>query len=99
RVDGYDVTLFGQVTRLGLKSGAGNVVKKIEGVEHVHNQIEVLPVSSLDDRLRLRPYRAIYGYAPLQRYVLGVNKPIRIIVNRGHVNLEGFVNNETDKNL
>src|SRR6478672_4735704 len=45
KVDGYNVTLYGQVTRPTLKSDAENVVKKIEGVEHVDNQIEVLPVS------------------------------------------------------
>jgi hyperosmotically inducible protein len=97
KVSGYDVTLLGQVARPSLKSDAENVVKKIEGVEHVDNQIEVLPVSPMDDRLRLRLYRAIYGYAPLQKYALGVNQPIRIIVKRGHVTLEGVVDNEGDK--
>src|SRR6202162_115058 len=49
KVDGYNVTLLGQVTRPSLKSDAENVVKKIEGVEHVDNQIEVLPPSPNDD--------------------------------------------------
>jgi hyperosmotically inducible protein len=98
-VNGYDVTLVGQVTRPVLKSDAENVVKRIEGVEHIKNQIEVLPLSPLDEGLRLRLFRAIYGYAPLQKYALGVNKPIRIIVKQGHVNLEGVVDNETDKNI
>src|SRR5207245_9863796 len=99
KVEGYNVTLFGQVTRPTLKSDAENVVKKIEGVEKVDNQIEVLPPSPMDDRLRLRLYRAIYGYAPLQKYALGVIKPIRIIVKGGHVTLEGVVDNASDKNL
>jgi hyperosmotically inducible periplasmic protein len=99
KVEGYDVTLLGQVTRPTLKSDAANVVKRIEGVEHVNNLIEVLPVSPLDDRLRVRLFRAIYGYGPLQKYSLGVNKPIRIIVKGGHVNLEGVVDNEADKNI
>ena len=99
KVDGYDVTLAGQVTRPVLKSEANHVVKRIEGVEHVDNQIEVLPVSQFDDRLRIRLFRAIYGYAPLQRYALGVNKPIRIIVKNGHVNLEGVVDNQSEKNI
>src|SRR6266581_8471283 len=77
KVEGYNVTLFGQVTRPTLKSDAENVVKKIEGVEKVDNQIEVLPPSPQDDQLRLRLYRAIYGYAPLERYAMPVNKPIR----------------------
>ena len=99
KVEGYNVTLFGQVTRPTLKSDAENVVKKIEGVEKVDNQIEVLPPSPMDDQLRLRLYRAIYGYAPLQKYALGVLKPIRIIVKGGHVTLEGVVDNASDKNL
>ena len=53
----------------------------------------------MDDRLRRRLYRAIYGYAPLERYALGVQKPIRIIVKNGHVTLEGVVDNESDKNF
>lgn len=99
KVDGYDVTLGGQVTRPSLKSSAEAVVKKVEGVEKVDNLIEVLPLSPMDDRLRIRLFRSIYGYAPLQRYALPVIKPIRIIVKNGHVTLEGVVDNETDKNL
>jgi hyperosmotically inducible periplasmic protein len=99
RVDGNEVTLTGQVTRPVLKSDAERAVKGIEGVARVNNEIEVLPLSPLDDRLRLRLFRVIYGYAPLQKYALGVNKPIRIIVNNGHVNLEGVVDNEADKNI
>src|SRR6266581_5652470 len=83
KVDGYNVTLLGQVTRPTLKSDAENVVKKIEGVEHVDNQIEVLPPSPMDDRLRRQLYRAIYGFPSLQRYSLGVQQPIRIIVKSG----------------
>src|SRR6266849_5934420 len=99
RVDGYNVTLSGQVTRPVLKSDAGNAVKGIEGVEKVDNQIEVLPTSPMDDELRLKLYRAIYGYGPLEKYSLGVQKPIRIIVKNGHVTLEGVADNEGDKNL
>jgi hyperosmotically inducible protein len=98
KVEGYKVTLLGQVTRETLKSDAERVVKDIEGVEQVNNQIEVLPASQNDDRLRLRLYRAIYGFPSLQRYALGVNPPIRIIVKRGHVTLEGVVDNQADKN-
>lgn len=98
KVDGYNVTLLGQVTRPSLKSDAENVVKKIEGVEKVDNQIEVLPPSPMDDQLRRRLYRAIYGYPSLQKYSLGVQQPIRIIVKSGHVTLEGVVDNEGDKN-
>jgi len=99
KVDGSTVTLLGQVVRPSLKSDAENVVKHIEGVEKVENQIEVLPTSPMDDGLRLRLYREIYGYPALEKYALGVQKPIRIIVKNGHVTLEGVVDSEGDKNL
>jgi hyperosmotically inducible protein len=99
KVDGYNVTLLGQVTKPVLKSDAEAAVKKIEGVEKVDNQIEVLPPSPMDDRLRLNLYRAIYGYPPMQRYAMPVLKPIRIIVKGGHVTLEGVVDSEADKNI
>jgi len=99
KVDGYNVALFGQVVRPSLKSDAGNVVKRIEGVEKVDNQIEVLPPSPMDDGLRVALYRAIYGYPALEKYALGVQKPIRIIVKNGRVTLEGVVDSEADKNL
>lgn len=99
KVDGYTVTLVGQVVRPTLKSDAENVVKHIEGVEKVDNQIEVLPPSPMDDRLRVRLFRAIYQYPALQKYELGVQKPIRIIVKNGRVTLEGVVDSDADKNL
>jgi hyperosmotically inducible protein len=99
KVDGYNVTLLGQVVRPSLKSDAENAVKHIEGVEKIDNQIEVLPPSTTDDSLRLALYRAIYGYPALEKYALGVQKPIRIIVKNGHVTLEGVVDSDADKNM
>ena len=99
RVDGSTVTLEGQVTRPTLKSDAEKVVKNIEGVERVVNNIEVLPLSPNDDRLRLATYRAIYGDTQLSRYGLQAVPPIHIIVNNGNVTLEGVVANEGDKNI
>jgi hyperosmotically inducible periplasmic protein len=99
KVDGTTVTLLGQVWRPVTRSDAENSVKRIEGVEKVDNQIEVLPPSPMDDGLRHRLYRTIYRYPPLQRYGLGVQKPIRIIVKNGNVTIEGVVDNEGDKNL
>ena len=99
KVEGYTVTLMGQVTRPTLKSDAENVVKKIEGVEHVKNEIEVLPLSPNDDRIRRATYRAIYGHPGLDRYGLQAVPPIHIIVTNGNVTLEGVVANEGDKNL
>src|SRR5579864_2005820 len=99
KLNGYDVVLFGQVVQPSLKSDAEKVVRKIEGVEHVDNRIEVLPTSSNDDRLRRDLFIAIYRYEPLQHYGVGSNRPIRIIVNHGNVTLEGVVDRESDKNM
>ncbi|HTP30582.1 MAG TPA: BON domain-containing protein [Candidatus Acidoferrales bacterium] len=99
RVDGSTVTLLGQVTRPTLKSDAENVVKRIEGVEKVDNEIQVLPLSSMDDRIRLAVYRAIYGFTGLDRYALQAVPPIHIIVANGNVTLEGVVDTQADKDL
>lgn len=99
RVDGYKVTLLGQVTRPTLKRDAENVVKRIEGVESVDNQIEVLPTSPNDDRIRLATYRAIYGHTALNRYALMAVPSIHIIVKNGNVTLEGVVASKGDKNI
>jgi hyperosmotically inducible periplasmic protein len=99
RVDGNAVTIAGQVTRATLKSEAEKVVKGIDGVQRVDNQIEVLLLSPNDDRLRRNLYRAIYGAPALNRYAMPVIKPIRIIVKNGNATLEGVVDNEADKNL
>jgi hyperosmotically inducible protein len=99
RVNGYNVTLLGQVVRPSLKSDAENAIKHIEGVEKIDNRIEVLPPSPTDDRLRLALFHAIYGDPALEKYALGVQKPIRIIVTNGHVALEGVVDSDADKNI
>ncbi len=99
RVDGNTVTLFGEVTRPVLKSDAGNVVKHVEGVARVDNQIEVLPLSRFDDGIRLRTARAIYGYPALQRYGMGSLPSIHIIVKNGNVTLTGAVSTDMDKQL
>lgn len=99
KVEGGNVTLLGQVVRPTLKSDAENSIKHIEGVEKVDNQIEILPPSSMDDRLRIALFRAIYQDPALQKYELGVQKPIRIVVKNGRVALEGVVDSESDKDL
>jgi len=99
QVDGDTVTLLGSVTRPTLKSDAENVVKRIEGVSRVVNKIDVLPPSSMDDQLRVALFRAIYGYPALEKYSLGVQKPIRIIVKSGQITLEGVVDSQADKDL
>jgi hyperosmotically inducible protein len=87
------------VVRPILKSDAENVVKRVEGVEHVVNRVEVLPLSGFDNSIRRRETRAIYGFPSLQRYGLGTQPSIHIIVNNGHVTLTGIVDNQADKNV
>lgn len=99
QVNGNNVTLLGQVTNGTTKTDAERSVRRIEGVENVQNNIEVLPPSPNDDRIRGQVYRAIYGYDGLFRYAGGAVPPIHIIVDRGRVTLEGVVDNTADKNL
>jgi len=91
------VTLVGQVARPSLKTDAENVVKHIEGVERVENQIQILPTSPMDDQIRMATYRAIYGNSSLAPYSVRAVPPIHIIVSGGHVTLEGAVANQMDK--
>jgi len=93
------VTLLGQVARPTLKSDAENAVKRIEGVEKVVNHIEVLPTSINDDQIRRATYRAIYGNEVLSEYQLRAVPPIHIIVNNGHITLEGVVARQMDKQI
>ncbi len=98
KVDGGTVTLLGQVRNAFLKDEAGSVVKKIEGVEKVNNQIEILPPSPNDDRIRRQVARALFSDDRLFPYSMGAVPPIHIIVKGGHVTLEGNVNSQADKN-
>ena len=99
KVNGYTVELMGEVTNPNLKSSAENVVKRIEGVQKVINNIKVLPPSTEDDHIRRAEYRAIYGFEPLNKYALQAIGPIHIIVDAGHVTLDGVVDSEADKNM
>ncbi len=98
-LSGRTVTLTGQVLRSSLKPDAEYAVKKVEGVDKVINEIEILPPGPLDQRLREQVRRAIYSYEPLFKYANLPNPPIRIIVKGARVTLTGVVDSETDKNL
>ncbi len=99
KVDGRTVTLLGQVSQQVVKDDAVASVKKIEGVENVVDNIEVLPPSPNDDRIRRQLYRAIYGFDGLSRYSWGAIPSIHIIVKNGHATLVGLVDNDNDKNM
>lgn len=99
KVDGSTVTLYGQVVRPTTRTDAERRVRKIKGVERVVNNIEVLPLSSFDDEVRVRTYRTLVRTGGLYRYMMGVNPSIHIIVNRGQLALEGVVSNKGDKQL
>ncbi len=100
RVDGSTVTLEGAVTNPVLKSDAQNVVKNVEGVSQVVNNIKVLPLSPMDNQIRRAEFRAIYGDPQIgDRYGHQALPPVHIMVENGHVTLEGVVANQGDKNL
>ena len=93
------VTLSGQVTEPVRKSDAKNAVKRIPGVTAVNDQIEVLPLSPFDDRIRIRTLRTLLRSAPLDKYFLGVQPGIRIVVKNGNVTLDGYVLNNGDRQI
>jgi hyperosmotically inducible protein len=97
RVDGNTVTLVGSVIEPRVKDDAVASVKKIEGVDKVNDQIEVLPPSPMDDQIRRAEYRAIFGADGLSKYAMGAVPPIHIIVKNGHVELVGVVDSQADK--
>jgi len=99
-VQGSTVVLSGQVVQPSTRRDAERRVARLRGVERVVNNIEVLPLSGFDDSIRRETYRALFGWnSPLFRYGRGTNPSIHIVVNRGHVTLEGVVSNEGDANL
>jgi hyperosmotically inducible protein len=99
KVEGNTVTLYGQVVRPSTRSDAARRVAKIKGVERVVNNIEVLPLSGFDDGIRAEAYRAIFNTSSLYRYAMGSNPSLHIIVNRGHLTLEGVVGSRMEKQL
>ena len=98
-LNGKTVTLSGQVVRETVKANAERAIKRLDGVENVVNQIELLPSSRRDDAIRMNVYRAIYGNQPLEKYGTRAVPPIHIIVKNGNVTLGGMVANEMDKNI
>jgi osmotically-inducible protein OsmY len=98
RVDGNTVTLFGKVRNATNKDDAEDSVKKIPGVARVVNNIEILPVGGFDESIRSRLYQRISDSGGLSRYLWPTNPSVRLIVDRGHVELEGYVASRGDYN-
>ena len=96
---GGTVRLLGQVVRPTLKSDAERRLKGVPGIDKVINEIEVLPTSPADDRIRLAVYRNIFRTDALERYGFQSQPSIRIIVKSGNVTLEGVVDSEQDKTV
>lgn len=99
KIEGDTVTLYGQVVQPSTRKDAERRVSRIPGVARVVNEIEVLPLSRFDDNIRINTYREIRRMGHLYRYFMGANPSIHIIVNNGHVTLEGVVANSGDRNL
>lgn len=99
QVEGSTVTLYGQVVKPITRQDAERRVSRIEGVDHVVNNIEVLPLSGLDDSIRARAYRTIFRTGSLYRYAMGANPSIHIVVKNGKVTLEGVVSTQMDSQL
>ena len=98
-VDNGRVVLSGWVTMPYKRDDLERRIRGVDGVTAVENAIGVLPVSTFDDELRFRIARAIYGNSSFWQYASLVNPPIKIIVNRGNVTLEGVVDSNVDRML
>jgi hyperosmotically inducible protein len=97
--DGDTVILGGEVVRPTTKSDAEHAVRSVEGVENVVNNIEVLPLSSIDERIRAVAYQKIFSHPQFTQYALQPVPPIHIIVKNSNLKLEGVVANNSDKIL
>jgi hyperosmotically inducible periplasmic protein len=99
RVNQGQVELEGSVTQPYKKSDLGKIVQQIPGVTSVTNDVKVLRLSTMDDRLRMQVARAIYRDPTLSTLAFQALPPIHIIVDNGHVTLEGVVNNSMQKQI
>jgi hyperosmotically inducible protein len=91
------VTLGGTAYGPTDKDSAVSLVENYPGVKDLIDNIDVAPVSPMDDRIRLAEARAIYGFPTLNKYAIDPAKPIRITVVNGNVTLSGVVDSQADK--
>lgn len=92
-------TVTGNVRDYADRNSALAIVESTAGVRGLFDKIEVAPASGFDDDLRLRMASAIYGHPAMTKYAIDPQKPIRIVVERGRVELHGIVNNQLDKQI
>ena len=93
------VTVSGDVRDYPARDSAIAIAETTPGVKEVIDGINVLPLSPMDDDIRLRVARAIYGHPTLSKYAMDPQKPIRIVVENGHVTLYGVVDSPMDKQI
>lgn len=98
-VNNGHVAIGGQVRTDVDRASAVSIVENSKGVTGVTDNIKVLPTSIFDDQLRVQVAHAIYGSPVLQKYAIDPQAPIRIIVDNGHVTLDGVVNSKLDKQV
>jgi hyperosmotically inducible periplasmic protein len=98
-VDEGRVDLVGQVSEPFKKADLGRIAQRVPGVTSLSNDLKVLPPSPMDERLRLQVARAVYRDPVLSRYSIEALPPIHIIVDQGHVTLEGVVSTDMEKNV
>ncbi len=98
KVDGGTVTLYGKVANAVNRKSAERSIRDIKGVTNVVNNIEILPLGSFDNTIRRQVFRE-FASRGLYRYLWEPNPSVRIIVENGHVSLEGYVANRGDYNL
>ena len=99
RVNQGQVELLGAVTEPYKKSDLGKTIERLPGVTGVRNELEVLPLSNMDNRLRQQIARAIYRDPSLSTLGFQALPPIHIIVDNGHITLEGVVNTQLQKQV
>jgi osmotically-inducible protein OsmY len=93
------VTLGGHALSLNSRDSALGLVSTYPGVKGVVDEMQVDPVSMIDNRIRMGVYRAVYGYPMFTKYAIDPAKPIRISVQNGNVELYGGVDSQADKDV
>jgi hyperosmotically inducible periplasmic protein len=92
-------TIGGQTYNEVGRDSALAIAYRMPGVKDVVNELKVSPVSTFDDSLRRRTVRALYGDSALGKYAIDPARPIRIIIDGGHVALYGEVISPMDKQI